>query len=84
MCMASSNITNSSNLHLGRCKTFISDDFCEWLESRAYGKTALMCAMKLDTDLSVFVCIKVLSDCGCVSGRESASLYLGLVTLRWI
>lgn len=65
-------------------KLFISDDFCEWLESKAYGKTALMCAMKLDTDLSVFVCIKVLSGCGCVSGRESASLYLGLVTLRWI
>lgn len=65
-------------------KLFISDDFCEWLESRAYGKTALMCAMKLDTDLSVFVCIKVLSGCGRVSGRESASLYLGLVTLRWI
>lgn len=85
MCTASSNITNSSNLHLGRCKTFYKWwFFCEWLESRAYGKTALMCAMKLDTDLSVFVCIEVLSGCGCVSGRESASLYLGLVTLRWI
>lgn len=36
------NITNCSNLHLGLSKTFICDDFCGWLESRAYGETVAL------------------------------------------
>lgn len=62
MCTASSDITFLIYI-LGSCKTFMSDDFCERLESRAYGKTALMCAAERDTDVSAFNCIKVLADC---------------------
>lgn len=61
-----SNITNSSDLHVGSSKTFICDDFCEWLESRAYGKTV---ALKLHHDTAIgLICICVCAyvcDCVC-------------------